>query len=288
MQLYALNASHQPILARHASKQQDYVCLECHKRVRVRGGMHRQPHFYHLEPNRHCYLSGKSMSHLQAQWAIYQLLPLGECELERSFPEIKRIADVAWKDQKIVFEIQCSPISATEVLKRNADYRSLGWEVVWILHDKRYNQWRLTAAEWVLRHSPFYFTNINENGAGIIYDQFDLWQKGIRHSKLASLAIQPHRMRRKVSVVQQHCEHPFIELAQERLKKWSLFFEGDLVLSHFNADGQAYLKMARELEKADCPSRQARWFDWLKRGLYYGLIRPYYLIFQILLEKACR
>lgn len=288
MQLYALDQLNQPVLAGQASKHQDYICSECRERVRVRGGMHRQPHFYHLEPNRHCHLSGKTMPHLQTQWAIYQALPEGECQLEFRLPEINRIADVAWHSQRIIFEVQCSLISAEEILKRNADYRSLNWEVVWILHDKRYNQWRLTAAEWVLRTSSHYFTNMNGEGRGIIYDQFDQRQHGIRLIKLNALPIDVNRFKRFSSLNLLIKPVGLIQLTQQRLNTWKLFFEGDLVLSNLNKQELAYLKMVHDLEAAyNKPARKSRLIK-IKEALYRYFIRPYQLLFQILLEKACR
>ena len=52
-----------------------------------------------------------------------------------------------------MFEIQCSPITAREIEERNSDYQSLGYQVIWILHDSLYNKGRLTAAEYFLQEA---------------------------------------------------------------------------------------------------------------------------------------
>ena len=96
MQLYALNDQNQVVGAHQASKKLDYQCFECQSRVRLRGGFHRQNHFYHVDPNQPCRLSGKGMVHLQIQIYLKQLLNCQTCFLEYRFPSIGRIADVAW------------------------------------------------------------------------------------------------------------------------------------------------------------------------------------------------
>ena len=47
MQLHALDKE-QLVLAQNAEKHKNYQCPECLNKVRVRGGPHRQIHFYHL------------------------------------------------------------------------------------------------------------------------------------------------------------------------------------------------------------------------------------------------
>ena len=142
MQLFALDENDQLVPAQRAVRQRTYICLECGKNVRLRGGVHRQIHYYHIEPIRSCKLAGKSLIHLNVQFYMQSILPQGDSALEHRFPRIRRIADVVWISQKIVFEIQVSLITAEEVLQRNRDYLSQGYRVVWILHEKRYNKFQ--------------------------------------------------------------------------------------------------------------------------------------------------
>ncbi len=171
MQLYARDKQQRITSADNAAKKEDYICFECNTAVRVRGGLHRRKHFYHTTPVRICKLQGKSLTHLQVQCTIQQLLPEGECFLERRFNEIDRIADVCWESKKIIFEVQCSPISPEEIQERNADYGKLGYQVVWILHDNRYGNRRGTAVEQVLCNQLHYYTNIDIHGVGVVYDK---------------------------------------------------------------------------------------------------------------------
>jgi len=175
MQLIAL-AGQNRVQAHVAAKRLLYVCPECYSPLRVRSGPHRQPHFYHLSKNSLCNQSGKSLHHLNTQLAIIKQLPFGEAEIEVSFPALGRIADVVWWPKKILFEVQCSPISLEEITKRTFDYESIGWTVVWILHEKRYNRRFLSAAEAFLIERDVYYTSYDEQGAGKIYDQFSLIQ----------------------------------------------------------------------------------------------------------------
>lgn len=118
------------------------------------------------------------MQHLHAQFRLQQLIP--DIILERPFPSISRIADAAWEKEKIVFEIQCSPITAQELRSRNRDYASLGWTPIWIFHQDRYGKKKVTAAEWEVRRHPHYFTDIGEEGIGAFYAHLTKVQNGTR------------------------------------------------------------------------------------------------------------
>ena len=288
MQLYALDKQEQLVSTQEAHKHSNYYCLECHQCIRLRKGLHRQAHFYHLKPNKQCHLAGKSLIHLQVQNYLLAHLPLNECQLEYRFSQIGRIADAAWIPQKIVFEVQCSFISAAEALQRNQDYQQIGWQVIWILHDQRYNQWRLTAIEKALSLSPHYFTNLDSQGQGIIYDQFSSHFRGIYNHKLQSLPIHIWDLYPlKAYGIQPH----FLKLVNNRLKSWSYAFKGDLVDLTLKADHSTYLQEAKKLEalnKNSAPSSYGTWLSLIKNFFYQSLIRPYNLLLQMLVEKICR
>lgn len=184
MQFYAFDGD-DLILASSAQKQKNYRCPECFNLLRARGGPHRQIHFYHLKTRSLCRQSKKTLTHLQIQWTVKSLFSSDEVVLEKSFPQVNRIADIFIEKYRMVIEIQCSPISAQEAEARNQDYRSLGLHPVWILHDKRYNRRHLSAAEHYLRQNPCYFTN----GKGLFYDQADLCRGFKRISRGVPLKI---------------------------------------------------------------------------------------------------
>lgn len=173
MQLLAQDEKGEPTLASVATKGKNYTCPECHNPVRRRKGPSRRPHFFHLANHPSCRQHQKSWIHLQLQLHLFKLLPEGEGLIEKPYPTIQRIADIAWEKEGIVFEIQCSPISLIECIERNEDYLSLGLRAVWILHDHRFNRRYLSASESYLRKNLCFFSHISK-GACHIYDQFEI------------------------------------------------------------------------------------------------------------------
>jgi competence protein CoiA len=279
MSLHAYDSNSLIIQAKSARKQINYYCIECKEIVQLRGGPYRQFHFYHIEPT-HCRQSQKGPIHLQLQCYFLKHLPTDDCKLEHPFHSIRRIADVAWLSRKIVFEIQYSPIRAEEVLARNQDYSSEGWQVIWILHDRRFNQFRLSAAEKALRFSPYYYTNMNEQGKGFIYDQFDIIERGFRYCRLPPLIVQ-------VSMQElNHRQSAELLFVVERIKYWRMGLVGDLcTLYESNPKGDYFLK-AKKLEKKFYSKKKGifcvivKWLQWI--------VEIYRSVFQFFLEKMCR
>jgi len=208
VQLYAYSLNGQVVSAADAKRYTDYNCLECGQTVRMRGGLKRKAHFFHLQPPSTCRQHAKSMTHLQAQLALLKCLPPGAAELEARFDKIDRIADVAWHAEKIVFEVQCSAISAQEVAARNRDYGSTGYDVVWFLHDRRFGRFRPSEAEIFLENSPHYYTNMDDKGAGYFYDAGRGGQ-----DRFGPLMIDPGR--------------PYRRFQKGKRCNWSLGFIGD-------------------------------------------------------------
>lgn len=179
MQLFALDEKDQIVSVVEANKKNDYFCLECQTTVRKRGGFLKKDHFYHIDQHRVCRQNGKSLEHLHIQQHLQKLFP--SALMEKRFDSIHRIADVCVEDFKIIFEVQCSPITAKEIRERNLNYESLGYRVIWILHEKQYNKFYLSSAEHFLLSHPHYFTDFNESGEGLFYDQLDFIYKGKRY-----------------------------------------------------------------------------------------------------------
>lgn len=289
MQLIALNSEKKLVFARQAVKQHDYFCIECQQVVRLRSGPHRHAHYYHLSPLPSCRQSEKSMAHIQTQLRLLSLFPEGDVQLERRFPEINRIADVVWASQKFVFEVQCSSITAAEVQERNKDYESLGFQVIWILHEKRYNQWRFTAAEQWLRNRPHYFTNINAEGEGMIYDQYDIDEKGVRKHIQSKLEVNLEHPRK---IMKDEKRRNLPRVVANRLENWTLHFSGDLLdlclYQSAHLDIQELLENAFAAEKESTKFVESGWVEKTKKIFWYGVVRPYRLFFQMLLERACK
>lgn len=215
MQIFAFDKKEFLISALRAERKKDYICPECKGVVRARGGHFKRAHFYHIQSSISCRLGKKTLQHLTIQLYFEKILPT--CALEVPFPSIKRIADCVWEPKKIIFEIQCSHISSEEIKKRIFDYSSLGYKVVWILHDKTFNQSRATQAEAYLQNIPHYYTNINLDGIGSIYDQFAYIKNRLFIEKTAPFPIDP-------TTVQSPFKSSFLHR-----KSWDISFKGDLL-----------------------------------------------------------
>jgi competence protein CoiA len=287
MHLFALDSQNKVIQASEALKQKDYFCLECQTLVRRRGGFFKQTHFYHLSPNRTCRQSGKSLEHLQLQNHMQSIFP--NCQLEKPFKKVNRIADVVLEDHKIIFEIQCSPIEAKEVEQRNRDYQSMGYQVVWILHDMTYNKKRLTAAEYFLQDSPHYFSDMNEDGKGRIYDQWDVIKKGQRQVVLGVKEVQMtlfnHFERNRLDFSE-------YEWIKKRSQDWGLSFSGDFLdyTMHLTSDEQKeFFKEMQVKEEAVLKEFSS---EKLAEGLLKKVLRisfaPYRATVNFLLEKILK
>lgn len=219
MQLVALNDEGQPISASGGQKGVSYHCPECRTELRLRSGIFRRPHFYHTATDRACRLGGKTKEHIEVQRRLKSECP--ELILERPFPEIGRIADAAWEKEKIIFEVQVSPISKEEVRGRIEDYQKAGYSVVWILHEKNFNKRRLSEAEIYLQGSCHYFTQMDSRGRGFIFDEWSRVFGGWRHRRGRQFKV--NLCRPKMMLEVQVPDLP------GRRGEWELYFEGDLV-----------------------------------------------------------
>jgi len=288
MQLYALDQNLTVIYSKNASKHHNYKCLECQSLVRLRGGIHRQNHFYHIDPNRTCRQNGKSMEHLQVQIFLQSQLTENDCILEKRFKEINRIADVVCTSKKIIFEVQCSPISAEEVRLRNRDYGSLGYYVVWIFHEQRFNQSRLQAAEQFLQNHLHYFTNIDASGNGIIYDQFRLFEKGrqIFASRTFPIDVKISQEINKKNHVSLEHKLMIPDLLLKKVDNQTFCFKGDLIAYCGSDDFQgSTFAYAIKILNSRKPV-VLTYFQKIQLLLIKFIARPYKIIFRMLLEKA--
>jgi competence protein CoiA len=219
MSTFAKDGKKTLVKASLATRSIDYFCLECGHAVRLKMGEERRAHFYHLEPTDHCREAGKSLEHLMTQFAVQNAFKKKNQEivLEKQFHHIQRIADAVDLTNKIVFEIQCSPMSALEAKGRMLDYQSIGYCVVWIIHLKTFLKNKATAFEQTLMDVPHYFTDIDENGEGEIFDLFSPIHKGYRLNQL------DRRFPVDVGSFSKNIlKYPF-------RKKWPLSFDGDIL-----------------------------------------------------------
>ena len=188
MALYAVNED-DLIHASDAEPRKIYWCMDCFGPVKRRRGRLRFPHFYHVSPAKQCRLYSKTQDHLLVQIQIQKSFPSGIIQIERPFSKINRVADLCWENEKIVFEIQCSLMSPKEAEMRIHDYRSIGYEVVWLLDDKKYNKRIIRPVEKYLREKSAYYMTIKQGLTSNFYDQFEIFAEGKRVKKGKKLQI---------------------------------------------------------------------------------------------------
>jgi competence protein CoiA len=270
MQVYALNSRKERVFVEWAEKAQDYTCIECGATLRLRGGPHVQLHFYHYGSQEvACRLSAKSQEHLELQSHISRLCGPSASQ-EVRFESIGRIADVAWEEQKIIFEIQCSPISAEEVESRIMDYNSLGWSVIWILYDRCFRHRKETGAEHFLEAHPHYFFHGHE-----IYDCYDLCFQGMRLRKSHERFIDITQIKKRA---QAGGTTLLPRVLEKRAATWPLHIQDDF-LDHI--DNPHFFEADCLFEKNLISPPQK------KQGIerYFQIFKE---IYYLLLERSCR
>ncbi len=260
MQRYAITSKNDRIDAIDASQQIDYFCPECSGIVRIKKGEQRQAHFFHLSDGIPCRLRFKNSLHKAVQaWLIEKLQP-EDCAEECFFPEITRIADVAYHKKQIVFEVQLSPISAKVALERTFDYYRIGWHVIWILHAHTFGRHEASPFEGALESIPHYFTDIGYKGGR-------LWDEGsyVHNNRRVYFGIPPKRryienlsaehIRQPVELSPKTKKHySFSSLCIDRKNTWSCHLQGDLLEAIDTCDYQ--------------PRRSSLRFEKLKRIVY--------------------
>lgn len=290
MQIYALDEQQQVTDALKAKRHKNYFCPSCQQIVRLRKGLQKQAHFFHLSPNLHCSQSGKSLTHLAVQKHIASLIG-EESRMETIFPSIQRIADVSWKQKRLIFEVQYSWISQKELEERNRDYSSIGYQVIWILHDKRFNQHLFTAAEKYLVDHPHYFTNINAKGQGMIYDQFSMETRGKRVCRGTKVPVQIQYTESLPTTKGPTSKSLFLS---NRINTWPTHCKGDLVWlylieGNIQAEGLQKIFSLEGRWKAHTSFSKKKFNGVLLwRSLLKIMQRPFLILLRSWIEKACR
>ena len=111
-------------------------------------------------------------SHYYIAQAVKTQLADQEVSVEKRFTQINRIADLVWEPRKVIFEIQCSFIEPQEVTQRIQDYESIGYDVIWLLDDAKFNQTYLTKAEVLIRNRGGKYVHV-EKSYCLFYDQVE-------------------------------------------------------------------------------------------------------------------
>lgn len=270
MALYAFDED-DIINAADAQSGKTYWCLDCFCPVRPRKGRLRFAHFYHLRATPSCRLYSKTQDHLLAQLQLQKLFPENAIQIERPFRQIARIADACHEGEKIIFEIQCSHISQKEAEQRICDYRSLGYEVVWLLDDKRFNKRSVTLTEEYLRTKSTYYLSIRQGLFSEYYDQFEIFVDSRRIKKSKRLQIDLQQAKPKESIPLDESLLPKQILKLDCLK----YFHGsrlDLAMKNRYLLLQNWRALELHIGKKRTDFRPIK--DWLRRN-----VLAYYLVF---------
>ena len=185
MALFA-ERSERKISALDAKEKHGYTCLLCKHPVILKKGTSKVPHFSHKKLSPSCKQKKRSSKHLELQLQIQSLFPEAEVTLEVPFYEIQRVADLVWEKEGIIFELQLSPLTKEEALRRERDYASIGYEVVWLLGDKTFNRRKGKEAEIQIRKKTSYYISLK---TGQIYDQIEHFHGRIQEILLPRRAI---------------------------------------------------------------------------------------------------
>lgn len=173
--------------------------------------------------------SSKSFYHIQTQNFLCHFFSKEQILLEAPFPEIKRRADCLLPEKKIVFEVQCSPISMQELSTRNANYAKAGYLTIWILHEKLlYSTKKMSFLLRSLVPFPHYFSCVDTHGKGMIYDRIFKLKQGALVPVSPKFSLFPSFRNLKAPLFSPSLG-PYITV---RSQKWPVRLSGDLLDQH--------------------------------------------------------
>ncbi len=242
MQLFAFEKN-KKIYVGDAVKGKNYLCSECGETVKVRGGRFRRAHYYHVRKI-YCRKFSNNFLHVSIQKHLQELFGKEDCDLEVPFLKNLRIADVVWHSKKVIFEIQCSPIQLCDAKKRCEDYRSEGYEVVWILHDDLFNKKEWSSSEQFLREQTCFY--VRGKGAHFrFYDQHEVIKKEKRVFRGKKYEIKIDRCK-KLSLNTKFFSVP--TQISNRLKNHTVFFQNDILDRYFRDRSCDILSKMKEIE----------------------------------------
>ena len=129
--LTAYNENKERVLAQHAEKEMCYFCPVCDERMVLKKGCHNIAHFAHPRQSDHLGV-GESTLHHQLKLRLFRMLSkqYSNVQLEPYLSEIQQIPDIVVGQYAI--EIQLSPISVQQMIKRTEGLAQKGYRVIWL------------------------------------------------------------------------------------------------------------------------------------------------------------
>ena len=234
------------ICAWEANPQKTYLCLGCNRPLKYRRSKLQFPHFYHPSKSL-CRIEKKNKKHLSIQIAI--LKQLSQAKLEVPFKTIGRIADVVWEKEKIIFEVQCSPISFEEAKMRVLEYNSLGYHVIWILDDRVFNRRRIRKSEFFMRTHHSYFVQ----GTDFFYDQQEIIRGRVRSERKNKIPIHLGKTSRQSRSIFPECKREKAPLILRLKRLYKPFFKKILKSKSINGSKRKDRESLQRGEKNPLP-----------------------------------
>lgn len=195
-------------LASQAARDLTYRCPECGEDLVWRHGPAVVDHFAH-HPGSQCRLgAGESGEHLRGKEQLYHWAQAHawQPQLEVYLPEINQRPDllVTINGQLSAIEFQCSPLSLSKIMERNAGYRQLGIPVHWLLGSPYHH--RLTRAKCAQ------FTQLSHGEPQLLYWDTRAHKLVKRNARRLSYLSHPPASRSQIAVrqtrkIQQELNH---------------------------------------------------------------------------------
>ncbi len=136
--LCAYTKENASVLATEAHKNDGpFHCPECETELILKQGRVKIAHFAHL-PNTDCSYAGEpeSETHIETKLEIYKALQLqpgvSKLQVERYLKEVRPDISFCFEQRYIALEIQISPLSFDELIRRTAAYTKKNIYVLWM------------------------------------------------------------------------------------------------------------------------------------------------------------
>ncbi|MBG9982518.1 hypothetical protein HZY86_05265 [Aerococcaceae bacterium DSM 111020] len=132
----------QLIYASDAKKHNNrkWLCPRCHQPVQLIIRRNGRPYFRH-KMKRQAQQKGESLIHskIKQQLADFYIQRGYTVDLEYNILAIDRIADILLQKEKVVIEIQHTPISTVDIRQRTLSYQQFGYRCFWLMTPSLYS-----------------------------------------------------------------------------------------------------------------------------------------------------
>ena len=137
--LSAFDTQKETVAAWEVTKQQGpFRCPECQEEVILKKGYVNSHHFAHYPESSCTYGTGESEYHRQTKYEIYEALRLhgngvSHLKVERHLGDVRPDVSFCWQGKyEVAIELQISPISPDEIIRRTCSYTAKRIWVLWI------------------------------------------------------------------------------------------------------------------------------------------------------------